>query len=179
MLARPKIALVALLCLTVLAAGATTETQAAGKPGWVLYSGRERGVRVVFELKGRRLIPAFVSVPVVCGGGGPRHRHRRFEELRDSPIFIDRQGRFHETTERSDSFESETQRIVGRVTPKTIEGTILETYVQPARVGNESCHTGKSRREPAEELKFRANRHRGSGSPEPADASSGELPPSG
>jgi hypothetical protein len=161
-LARLKITLVALLCLAPFAAGALTEAHAAGKHGWVLYSGREGGVRVVFELKGRRLVPALVSLPVVCGGGGPRHRHRRFEELRGRhfPIFVDRQGRFHETTERSDSFESETQRIVGRVTPKTIEGTILETYVQPARVGNESCRTGKSRREPAEELSFRAYRHR-------------------
>ena len=162
MLARLKITLAALLCLAPIAAGALTEAHAAGNHGWVLYSGREGGVRVVFELKGRRLVPALVSLPVVCGGGGPSHRHRRFEESsgRHFPIFVDRQGRFHETTERSDSAESETQRIVGRVTPKTIEGTIFESYIQPARVGIESCHTGKSRREPAEELNFRAYRHR-------------------
>ena len=162
MLIRIKLAFAVFLGLAVLVPGAAIGARGAVAHQWVLYSGREGGVRVVFELKGRRLVPALVSLPVVCGGGGPRHRHRRFEELRGRhfPIFVDRQGRFHETTERSDSFESETQRIVGRVTPKTIEGTILETYVQPARVGNESCRTGKSRREPAEELSFRAYRHR-------------------
>lgn len=142
----------------LVAAGAATDARGASARGWALYSGRDHGVRVVFELEGRRLIPALVSIPVACIGGD--RPHRRFEELRSTPIRVDRRGRFDDHLERNDSFEFESEKLVGRVTPKSIEGTIAVEFITPARVGNEECHSGEHPHGRVEGLSFRADRHR-------------------
>jgi hypothetical protein len=142
----------------LVAAGGATGARGASTGGWALYSGRYDGVRVVFELKGPRLIPALVSVPVACVGGG--RPHRRFEELRSTPIRVDRPGRFDDRVERNDSFEFESEKLVGRVTPRSIEGTIAVEFITPVRVGNEECHSGEHPHGRVEELSFRAYRHR-------------------
>ncbi len=160
LLTRLKIPLVALLSLALLVPGSATEAHAAGKHGWVVYGGRNGGLRIVLELNGRRLTPALVSVPIACTGG---HRSRgRFVEYtnRRFPIRVDRDGRFHEHRERIEANGSESETIAGQVTAKRIEGTIAVRFVEPARVGNEECHSGKHPHGPMEELSFRANRHR-------------------
>jgi hypothetical protein len=161
MLTRLKITFVALLGLALLAPGAAAEAHAAGKHGWVVYSGNARGLRVVFEVNGHRLTPAYVSVPLVCVREG-RPRHTRFEEVqgRDSAILVNRRGRFHEHQGRNDSIEFESRRIVGRVTPGTIEGAIAVSSIRRARFDHEECHSGKALQGPLEELSFRADRHR-------------------
>jgi hypothetical protein len=160
-LTRLKITLVALLCVALLATGAATEAHASGKHGWVVYGGQRRGLRIVFELNGRRLAPVYVSIPLVCVREG-RRRHGRFEEVqgRDSAILVNRRGRFREHEGRSNSSEFESRRIVGRVTPRTIEGTVALSSIQRARFDSEKCHSGKSLEGPLEELRFRANRRR-------------------
>jgi hypothetical protein len=161
MVTRLKITFVALLGLALVAPGAAVEAHAAGRHGWVVYSGQKGGLRIVFEVNGHRLTPAYVSVPLVCVREG-RRRHGRFEEVqgRDSAILANRRGRFHEHEGRSDSIEFESRRIVGRVTPRTIEGTIAVSSIRRARFAHEECHSGKSLEGPLEELSFRADRHR-------------------
>jgi hypothetical protein len=113
------------------------------------------------EVKGRRLTPAYVWVPLVCVREG-RRRHGRFEEVqgRDSAILVNRRGRFHEHEGRKNSVVSESRKIVGRVTPRTIEGKIAVNSIQRYRFDNEECHSGKSLEGPLEVLSFRADRRR-------------------
>jgi hypothetical protein len=140
------------------ALGADPNARASFPQGWVVYSGRENGLRVVFELKGQKIVPALVSAPVTCRGGNQRHRLFVEERSRHFAITVNRQGRFHDFVERNDAFEFDFQKLVGQVTAKTINGTFSLTLTQPARIGNEECHTGNSLHGPTEELSFRANR---------------------
>ena len=158
MLAWVKFTIAVLLGLVFLTSGGTIDARASSAQGWVVYSGQENGLRVVFELKGQKLVPALVSVPVTCVGGNRRHRLFVEERSRQLPITVSRQGRFHDHVERNDAFEFKFQKLVGQVTAKTIEGTFAVNLIQPARVGNEECHSGRSPHGPTEELSFRANR---------------------
>jgi hypothetical protein len=128
---------------------------------WVLYSGREGGVRIGFELNRRRLAPAFIWIPVACTGGPRPHRHYFVTyNLRHYPIHVNRQGRFHHREDRIEVYEDNFEEISGQVTSRKIEGKIAVSFTQPARVGNEECHSGKHPHGPMEELSFRANRQR-------------------
>jgi hypothetical protein len=158
---RIKLALAILLGLAVLVPGAAIGARGAVAHRWVLYGGRRDGVRIVFELNGHRLAPAFMSIPVACTGG---HRPRRLYvvsySLRHSPIFVNRQGRFHHRESSIDTWDYEFEDFSGRVTSRTIEGKIALSFIQPARIGNEECHSGKHPHGRMEELSFRAYRHR-------------------
>jgi hypothetical protein len=44
------------------------DARAAGRHGWVLYGGRARELRVVFELDGHQLNPRFASIPIANTG---------------------------------------------------------------------------------------------------------------
>jgi hypothetical protein len=158
MFAWVKFTIAVLLGLVFLTSGSMIDARASFAQGWVVYSGQENGLRVVFELKGQKLVPALVSVPVTCVGGNRRHRLFVEERSRHFPITMSRQGSFHDHVERNDSFEFEFQKLVGQVTAKTIEGKIALSLIQPARIGNEECHSGRSPHGPMEELSFRANR---------------------
>jgi hypothetical protein len=128
---------------------------------WVLYGGREGGVRIGFELNRRRLAPAFMWIPVACTGGPRPHRHYFVTyNLRHYPIRVNRQGRFHHREDRIEVYEDHFEEISGQVTSRKIEGKIAVSFTQPARVGNEECHSGKHPHGPTEELSFRAFRHR-------------------
>jgi hypothetical protein len=160
MLARVKITLAVFFGLALLASGGTIDARGAVPHKWVVYSGQEGGLRIVFEVNGHRLTPAFVSIPIACTGG---HRPRgHFVEYtnRSFPIRVDGAGRFHEHKERLEVYGSESETIVGLVTPKKIEGKIAVSFTERARVGNEECHSGKHPHGPMEELSFRANRRR-------------------
>jgi hypothetical protein len=160
MLARVKITLAVFFGLALLASGGTIDARGAVPHKWVVYSGQEGGLRIVFEVNGHRLTPAFVSIPIACTGG---HRPRgHFVEYtnRSFPIRVDGAGRFHEHRERLEVYGSESETIVGLVTPKKIEGKIAVSFTERARVGNEECHSGKHPHGPMEELSFRANRRR-------------------
>jgi hypothetical protein len=130
--------------------------------GSILYTGRGAGVKkVVFRLKGHRLIEARISVNLACVGGGRRHRFL-YEIDHASPrwpIAVNRRGGFRENVEElwaaSDRFET----LAGEVTPQVIVGSIAVSVTEPARVGNETCHTGRFRPGRTEELSFRAWRH--------------------
>lgn len=160
MLTRIKLALAILLGLAVLVPGAAIGARGAVAHRWVLYSGRKDGVRIVFELNGHRLAPAFMSIPVACTGGHrPRRLYVEYDNLRHSPIFVNRHGRFHHRDVRIDTFDYEFEDIFGHVTSRTIEGKIALSFIQPARVGNEECHSGKHPHGPMEELGFRVYRH--------------------
>lgn len=132
--------------------------------GSVLYTGRGDGVKeVVFRLRGRRLLQASMTVNLACSGGGRRHRF--LYELDDaypgSPIVVHKQGGFRwEVLElHTDSDWIET--LEGRVTPKKIVGSIELSITEPARVGNETCRTGRFLGPGRNEaLSFRAWRHR-------------------
>jgi hypothetical protein len=143
------------------AQGGTVDARGAIAHRWVVYSGRDDGLRIVFEVNGRRLTQAYVSVPLVCIREG-RRRHGRFEEVqgRDSAILVNPQGRFHEHERRENPVVFESRKIVGQVTPRTIEGKIAVSSIQRYRFGNEECHSGKSLEGPLEVLSFRANRRR-------------------
>jgi hypothetical protein len=160
MLARLKITLAVFFGLALLAPGGTTAARGTVAHRWVVYSGREGGVRIVFELNGHRLTPALVSIPVACTGGNRPHGHFVEYTNRHFPIRVDREGGFHEKTERLEVYGSEFHKIVGRVTAKRIEGKIAVSFTERARVGNEECHSGKHPHGPMEELSFRANRRR-------------------
>lgn len=156
--ARLKFTFAVLLGLVLLAPGATIDAHGAVAHRWVVYGGRVDGLRVVFELNGHRLTPAFVSIPIACTGG---YRHRgHFVQYtnRHFPIRVNRDGTFHEKIERLDAHEFEFQKIVGQVTTKRIEGKIALSFIQPAQSGNEECHSGKHPHGPMEELSFAANR---------------------
>jgi hypothetical protein len=156
-----RVLAVLLLGLAVGAPGGTLDARGAVAHRWVLYSGRENGVRIVFELNGRRLAPALMSIPVACTGGPrPRRLYVESDSLRHSPIFVNRHGRFHHRDVRIDSFEYEFKDFSGHVTSTTIEGKIALSFTQPARIGNEECHSGKHPHGRMEELSFRAYRHR-------------------
>jgi hypothetical protein len=158
-LARFKTPFVVLLGLILIAPGATVDAHGETAHRRVVYGGLENGLRVVFELQGHRLTPAIVSIPIACTGG--RRRRGHFVEYNQNfPIRVNRDGTFQEKVERLDSHEFEFQTIVGQVTSKRIEGEIAVSFIQPARVGNEECHSGKHPHGPMEELSFRANRHR-------------------
>jgi hypothetical protein len=159
-LARFKTTFVVLLGLVLLAPGATTDAHGAVAHRWVVYAGQEDGLRVVIELNGHRLTPAFVSIPIACTGGHRRRGHLVKYTNRHFPIRVNRDGTFHNKVERLDAYESEFETIVGQVTPRRIEGTIVVRFDQPARVGNEACHSGKHPHGPMEKLSFRANRRR-------------------
>jgi hypothetical protein len=159
-LTRIKFALAILLGLAVLVPGAAIGAPGAVAHRWVVYSGREDGLRIVFELNGRRLTPAIVSIPIACTGGPRPHRHFVEYTNRHFPIRVDRDGRFHDHTERLEQNGSESKTIAGRVTPKEIEGKISLSFSGRARVGNEECHSGKHPHGPMEELSFRAYRNR-------------------
>ena len=160
-LPRLKLALAVLLGLAVLVPGAAVDADGAVAHRWVLYSGRESGVRIGFELGGHRLARSSVSIPIACSGGNQPHRHFvEYFSQRHSAIRVDRQGRFHHREVRLDRFEYEFEQISGHVRSPTIEGKIALSFTQPARVGNEECHSGKHPHGPMEALSFRAYRHR-------------------
>jgi hypothetical protein len=160
MLARLKITFGLLLALVFVVPGATVDADGAATHRWVVYGGQENGVRIVFELNGHRLAPAFLSIPVACTGGHQPHRLSvTTYNLRHFPIRVNRQGSFHHREDNIDAFASKFEEIFGQVTSRTIEGKIAVNFSQPARVGNEECHSGKHPHGPMEELSFRANRH--------------------
>jgi hypothetical protein len=154
---RIKIPVGALLCLALLVPGAATEAHAAGKHGWVVYRGHRDGLRIVFELNGHRLTPAFVSIPIACTGGHRSRDHFVAYTNRRFPIRVHQDGRFHEHRERIEANGSESETIVGQVTAKKIEGKIAVNFSEPGPVGLEECHSGKHPHGPMEELSFRAN----------------------
>lgn len=160
-LARVKISLAVILGLVLVVPGGANDAHGAAPHRWVLYSGRTSGLRIGFELNGRRLAPAFFSIPVACTGG-PRTRRDYFVEfnMRHFPIRVDRQGNFHRRESRLETYEDNFEEISGHVTARKIEGKIAVSFTQPARVGNEECHSGKHPHGPMEELSFRASRHR-------------------
>jgi hypothetical protein len=159
--ARAGSAAISVLALLLLGVpGGTLDAHGAVAHRWVVYGGRQDGVRIVFELNGHRLTPASVSIPIACSGGHRPHAHFLERSNRHFPIRVDRDGRFHEDTERSEVNGSERKTIVGQVTPKKIEGKIAVSFSERARVGIEECHSGKHPHGPTEELSFRAYRHR-------------------
>jgi hypothetical protein len=160
MIARFKITLAVFFSLALLASGGTIDASGAVAHKWVVYSGQKGGLRIVFEVSGHRLTPAFVSIPIACTGGRRPRGHFVEDTNRSFPIRVDRDGRFHEHRERLEVYGSESQTIVGLVTPKRIEGKIAVSFTERARVGNEECHFGKHPYGPMEELSFRANRRR-------------------
>lgn len=161
MLARVKIALAVILGLALVVPGGATDAHGAAAHRWVLYSGRTSGLSIAFELNGRRLAPAFFRIPVACTGGLRPLRHYVVDfNLRHYPIRVDRQGSFHHRESRIEPFEDRFEEISGHVTARKIEGKIAVSFTEPARVGNEECHSGKHPHGPMEELSFRANRHR-------------------
>ena len=161
MLARIKIGIAIIIGLAVVVPGGVTDAHGAAAHRWVLYSGRTSGLRIGFELNGRRLAPAFFSIPVACTGGRrPRRDYVVEFNLRHFPIRVDRQGSFHHRENSIDAFEDRFEEISGQVTSRKIEGKIAVSFTQPARVGNEECHSGKHPHGPMEQLSFRANRQR-------------------
>ncbi|HSS32710.1 MAG TPA: Ig-like domain-containing protein [Solirubrobacterales bacterium] len=130
--------------------------------GSILYTGRGKGVKKVeFRLKGHKLIEASVSVNLVCVGGGRRHRYLYVSDSASPrrPIAVDKRGGFRVDVNEISTWEDETVRLTGQITPRRIAGSIAVSWTQPAKVGNETCHTGRFRPGTMEELSFRARRH--------------------
>jgi hypothetical protein len=127
----------------------------------ILYTGRGDGVKkVVFRLKGHKLIEARVSVNLACSGGGRRYRSPEVIEVASPrwPISVDRQGKFRHKFEQISVAIDITERLTGHVTPQMIVGSIAVSRTEPAKVGNETCHTGQFRPGTMKELSFRARR---------------------
>ena len=127
--------------------------------GSILYTGRGDGVKkVVFRLKGRKLIEASVSVNLACSGGGRRRRSPQVIEAASPrwPISVERLGKFRHRFEQLSGAIDITERLTGHLAPQMIVGSIAVSWTQPARVGNETCHTGRFRPGRMEALGFRA-----------------------
>lgn len=127
--------------------------------GSLLYIGRGDGVKkVVFRLEEHRLIEARITVNLACGGGGRRHRYRSEVDYANPrwPIAVDKQGGFRKYVQRTSAWEDETVRLVGQIAPQRIAGSIAVSWTQPARVGNETCHTGHFESGGMKELSFHA-----------------------
>lgn len=128
----------------------------------IRYTGRGDGVKkAVFRLRGRRLIEASITVNLACTGGGRRHRF--LFEIHDaypgSPIILNRRGGFREEVQEIHTESDRFETLTGQVTAKKIVGSIELSVTEPARVGNETCHTGRFRPGRTEALSFRAWRH--------------------
>jgi hypothetical protein len=125
-----------------------------------LYSGRGEGVRAVFRLKGHKLIEARISLNLVCTGGRRRHHYLATREPASPrwPITVNRHGKFSHQVNVLTVAEDETEMLAGKVTPQAITGTIAMSWTQPARVGNETCRTGRFRPGRVATLSFRAKR---------------------
>jgi hypothetical protein len=130
--------------------------------GSILYTGRRNGVRALFRLRGQKLIMARISVDMACTGGGRRRRSREVREPASPhfPIAVDGRGGFRKSVQRIYSTEDETERLAGKVTPRTIVGTIAVSWTYDVSGGIETCHTGRFRPGSTKELTFRARRHR-------------------
>jgi hypothetical protein len=130
--------------------------------GSIRYTGRGDGVKkVVFRLRGRRLIQAFVTVNLACSGGGRRHRYlyEIDHAFPGQPITVNKRGGFRESVEEMHTSNSRVEELTGQVSPQMIVGSISVNVTEPDAVGNETCRTGRFRPGRTEELSFRARRH--------------------
>jgi hypothetical protein len=143
----------------------TVRTKAGPPPnpfrGSVLYSGRSHGLTAVFRLRGRKLIQARISVPLVCSAKGRRYRSRVEGDDAEPrrPLRLNARGAFQVTEERIYSNEDAFEQLAGVVTPKEIVGAVEVRWRSDIPGGWETCHTGRFGGG-VERLGFRARRHR-------------------
>jgi hypothetical protein len=128
--------------------------------GSTLYTGRGKGVRAQFRLRGHKLIQAQLSVLLVCAAEGRRHRERQEIGLASPrrPITVNKRGEFRRARTYLKFGYDEYESLVGKVTSRSVVGTIEVRMNSPIPGGNETCHTGHFG-SGMEQLDFRARRH--------------------
>jgi hypothetical protein len=127
--------------------------------GSTLYTGRGDGVKkVVFRLRGRKLIHVNISVNLACNDGRRRYRSPQVITAASPryPISVNRHGKFEYEFEKRSFGEEITENLTGQITPQKIVGSIAVRWSNPIPGGNETCHTGPFRPGRTEELNFRA-----------------------